>query len=33
VYYIHAQKEGFANNGVAAGAVDDTSVKKAEVKD
>jgi hypothetical protein len=33
VYFIHAQKAGFANNGVAAGAVDDTSVKKAEVKD
>jgi outer membrane protein OmpA-like peptidoglycan-associated protein len=33
LYYVHAQKEGFANNSVAAGAVDDVSVKKAEVKD
>jgi hypothetical protein len=30
-YFVHAQKEGFANNGVAAGTVDDTSVKDAEV--
>jgi hypothetical protein len=33
VYYVHAQKEGFANNGVDAGTVSDASVKKAEVKD
>ncbi len=32
-YYIHVKKEGFANHGVAAGPVDDTSVKDAEVKD
>jgi hypothetical protein len=32
-YFIHAQKEGFANNGVAAGTVDQTDVKKAEIKD
>jgi hypothetical protein len=32
-YYIHVKKEGFANNGVAAGPVDDSSVKDAEVKD
>jgi hypothetical protein len=32
-YFIHAQKEGFVNNGVAAGTVDQTDVKKAEIKD
>ncbi len=32
-YYIHTQKEGFANNDVAAGEVTDTNVKKAEIKD
>jgi hypothetical protein len=30
-YFVHTKKEGFANNGVAAGTVDDTSVKDAEV--
>jgi hypothetical protein len=30
-YIVHAQKQGFANNGVAAGTVDDTGVKDAEV--
>jgi hypothetical protein len=32
-YYINIQKEGFANNGVAAGEVADTRVKKAQIKD
>jgi hypothetical protein len=32
-YYINIQKEGFANNGVVAGEVADTKVKKAEIKD
>ena len=32
-HYVNVDKKGFANNGVAAGAVDDTAVKKAEVKD
>lgn len=32
-YYIHVIKAGFANNSVAAGTVDDSSEKKAEVKD
>jgi hypothetical protein len=30
-YFTHTQKEGFANNGVAAGTVDDPSVKDAQV--
>jgi hypothetical protein len=30
-YIVHVKKEGFANNGVAAGTVDDTSVQDAEV--
>jgi len=30
-YFIHTKKEGFANNGVAAGTVDDPSVQDAEV--
>jgi len=30
-YYTHTKKEGLANNGVAAGTVDDTSTKDAEV--
>jgi hypothetical protein len=29
--FVHVKKEGFANNGVAAGTVDDTGVKDAEV--
>lgn len=32
-YYVHVKKEGFANNAVNAGTVDDTAVKNAEVKD
>jgi hypothetical protein len=30
-YFMHVTKQGFANNGVAAGAVNDTSEKTAEV--
>ncbi|HZM85049.1 MAG TPA: DUF4157 domain-containing protein [Blastocatellia bacterium] len=30
-HFLHCKKEGFANNGVAAGTVDDTSVQDAEV--
>lgn len=32
-YYVHVTKEGFANNGVDAGPVDDPTEKKAEIRD